>query len=182
MKRFDARKWASYVRKHNNPLVVAGDGCDRIVLEGTRLGAYAARVAAHLGCPVAATGNTILELRRYDGVRVKKMWLAELFRFLQDGSLEPFLDRPPDLLVLIGYRPEGIHGLVASLRNIHTVHLGPGSLGVADKTMEETTLGEWKRKLDDFVEALSSGGSTHDSYPGRSTASRTRVSGPHRAG
>jgi hypothetical protein len=65
MARFDARKWAHYLRRHHNPLVVAGDGCDRIVLDGKRLGEYAADVALKLSCPIAATGNTILGLKHH---------------------------------------------------------------------------------------------------------------------
>ena len=154
MARFDAQKWAKYMKKHTNPLVVAGDGCDRILLDGTRLAEYAAHVAAKLACPVAATGNTFLGFKHHEGIQVKKIWLAELFRYLQDDWAEPLLARRPDLLVLIGYRPEMVNGMVTSLKGIHTVHLGPGNLSAADRTMGEGTLDEWKQNLDELIRSL----------------------------
>jgi CO dehydrogenase/acetyl-CoA synthase epsilon subunit len=154
MARFDGQRWARYLTKHKYPLVVAGDGCDRIVLDGTRLAEYAALVATKLGCPVAATGNTILGLRQTKGIKIKKMWLAELFRYLQDEWAEPLLARRPDLLILIGYHPDLVSGMVAGLKAVHTVHLGPGRVAAADRTMEEGTLAEWKQNLDELVSCL----------------------------
>ncbi len=158
MKVLDVKRLALYLRKHDFPLVVAGDGCDRIVLDGTGLFEYAGRVATELKCPIAATGTTIVRLRNYQGIIVKKMWLAELFRFLEEGWRDPLLGRAPDLLVLIGYQPYVVEGLIASVRGIHTVHLGPGSVDTADRSLKETSLKEWKKSLDELVYVLASGG------------------------
>ena len=85
MQTFDAQCWAQEIREHKNPLVVAGEGCEQISLEGKPLAAYAVELAEALSCPVAATGNVILSIQEQAGkVKSKKVWLAELFRSLED--------------------------------------------------------------------------------------------------
>ena len=92
MQTFDAQEWAKEIRRHKNPLVVAGEGCELISLDGKPLVAYAADLAEALSCPVAATGNIFLALQEQGrNVKTKKVWLAELFRYLQDGWEEPLL-------------------------------------------------------------------------------------------
>jgi len=155
MQTFDAQEWAKEIRKHKNPLVVAGQGCELISLDGKPLVAYAADLAEALACPVAATGNIFLALQEQGRqVKMKKVWLAELFRYLQDGWDEPILKERPDLLLLIGYRPEMVQAMVARTQDVSVAHLGPGKLASAQLTMEETPLVEWKRRLDELLPAL----------------------------
>ena len=155
MQTFDAKGWAQAIREHKNPLVVAGEGCSSISLDGKPLVAYAAELAEALSCPVAATGNTFLAVQEQAGnVRFKKMWLAELFRYLEDDWQDSILEDRPDLLLLIGYRPEMVQGMAAGLERISVAHLGPGTLPDAKLTMEETPLVEWKRRLDELVAAI----------------------------
>jgi hypothetical protein len=155
MQTFDARSWAQEIRGHKNPLVVAGEGCEQIALEGKPLVAYAGELAEALSCPVAATGNTLLSLREQAGnVKAKKMWLAELFRSLEDHWEDSILEDRPDLLLLIGYRPEMVQGMVLRTQEVFIAHLGPGQLAAAQLTMEETPLVEWKRRLDELVAAF----------------------------
>ncbi|MFC1823804.1 hypothetical protein ACFL9T_13930 [Thermodesulfobacteriota bacterium] len=154
MPTFNAAKFAEYIRGHKNPVVVAGGGCDRIRLDGKLLVDYAAEVARKLGCPVAATGNTVLAIKKDETIKTKKMWLAELFRYLQDKWAEPLLDNRPDLLVLIGYRPEAIDGMISGLKRVHTVHLGPGKALSANKSVAALPFSQWKENLDDLIRAL----------------------------
>jgi len=154
MQTFDAQEWAKTIRKHKNPLVVAGEGCELISLDGKPLVAYAAELAEALSCPVAATGNIFLALQEQGRkVKTKKVWLAELFRYLQDGWEEPLLEERPDLLLLIGYRPEMVQGMVARTQDMSIAHLGPGELASAQLTMDEIPLVEWKRRLDELIAA-----------------------------
>ncbi len=154
MANFDASAWVRYIRGHKDPLVVAGEGCEHIALEGRRLSDYAVEVAKKLSCPIAATGNTLLTVTRHGGVKAKKMWLAELFRYLEGKWEDSICERRPDLLVLIGYRPDILNGMVLGARRIHTVFLGPGRLAAAQRTMDEVPLSEWRRNLDELIEAL----------------------------
>jgi CO dehydrogenase/acetyl-CoA synthase epsilon subunit len=155
MPTFDAQIWTRRIREHRNPLLAAGEDCKRIVLQGRPLVDYAVDIAAKLGCPVAATGNLLPAVKeRNAGLKAKKMWLAEIFRYLEDDWAEPLLADRPDLLILIGYRPAMVQGLAAGARGVHLVHLGPGRLPAAHLSVEETTLEEWKRQLDDLLKAL----------------------------
>jgi CO dehydrogenase/acetyl-CoA synthase epsilon subunit len=155
MQTFDAQDWAQQIRKHKNPLVVAGEGCERISLDGKPLVAYATELAEALSCPVAATGNIVLAVQQQAGnVETKKMWLAELFRFLEDNWEDSILENRPDLLLMIGYRPEMIQGMAAGLKQVSLAHLGPGVVSTAKLTMEEIPLVEWKRRLDELVAAF----------------------------
>ena len=154
MQTFDAQDWAQRIRKHKNPLVVAGDGCEKISLDGKPLVSYAVELAAALSCPVAATGNILLAVQQQAGnARTKKMWLAELFRFLEDDWEDSILQDRPDLLLMIGYRPEMVQGMAAGLERISIAHLGPGAVWTAMLTMEEIPLAEWKRRLDALLAA-----------------------------
>ena len=155
MRTYDAQEWAKTIRKHKNPLVVAGEGCTLISLAGKPLLAFAADLAEALSCPVAATGNTLLALKDQGSkVKTKKMWLAELFRYLQEEWKDSLLEDRPDLLLMIGYRPEMVQGMVARTQGVSVVHLGPGKLPAAQMTMEETPLVEWKKRLDELVSAF----------------------------
>lgn len=155
MQTFAALDWVQRIRKHRNPLLVAGEGCSRISLDGEPLVAYAAVLAEVLSCPVAATGNTLRALREQGKkVRAKKMWLAELFRYLEGDWQEPILQQRPDLLLLIGYRPEMVQGMAAGVQGVSIAHLGPGTLPGSDLTMEAVPIAEWKRRLDELVAAF----------------------------
>lgn len=152
---FDAREWAAFIRRHENPLVCAGQGCLEIELEGEKLLAYAREVALRLDCPIAATGNVQASLAKAgEKIRSKKMWLAELFCYLQGTWREPLLEKGPDLVVLVGYPPWMVRGMVDGVRGVSFVHLGPGRLENASRTVGEASLQEWKRALDLLMEAL----------------------------
>ncbi len=154
MTKFNAQETAAYIKDHKQPVLVAGDGCDNIELGGKKLIEYAALIAEKLNCPVAATGNTILYLRKKGGLKAKKMWLAELFRYLDDDWPGSLVDERPDLLVMIGYHPNRINGMVKSARNIHTVFLGPGNATSAEISTEEVPLKDWQSDLDGFINEL----------------------------
>ncbi len=155
MAKFDAKKWAEKLQKHKNPLVVAGEGCQQIPLDGKSLIDYVVELAQKLDCPVAATGNTIVALEEQGSrVKAKKMWVAELFRYLEGKWQEPLLKKRPDLLILIGYRPDMVAGLAAGADKIKIAHLGPGTLPEAQLSMGDIPLGEWKQNLDALMAAL----------------------------
>ena len=82
------------------------------------------------------------------------MWLAELFRYLEGDWQEPILQQRPDLLLLIGYRPEMVQGMAAGVQGVSIAHLGPGTLPGSDLTMEAVPIAEWKRRLDELVAAF----------------------------
>jgi len=155
MANFEASQWARRLRDHDRPLIVAGDGCDQIELDGKPLSEYARELAKRLDCPVAATGNTVVALQEEDkGVKLKKMWLAELFRYLEEKWEDPIMEDRPDLLLLLGYQPHRLSGMVAGIRDIGVVHLGPGELPEADLTMGAIPLREWKQNLDALLKEL----------------------------
>ena len=153
MAKFNAQKCVDYIKKHKQPILVTGDGCDTIELDGKKLAEYAVQIAEKVKCPVAATGNTVLTLNK-DGLNVKKMWLAELFRYLEDKWEDSISENRPDLLILIGYKPNILEGMVSNAHRIHTVFLGPGKLSTANRSTDEVTLKNWKQNLDDLVNAL----------------------------
>ncbi len=154
MAKFDAQKWAQYIKKHKNPLIVTGDSSENIELGGKKLLDYATRIAGKLSCPIAATGNTVIPLQKNNGFNVKKMWIAELFRYLQGKWSEPLLEKRPDLLVLIGYRPEILAGMINTVKRVHTVYLGPGKLDAANRSVDEITLKDWKNNLEELISEL----------------------------
>ncbi len=154
MAEFNALEWSKFIKEHKNPLLVVGDGCDRIKLSGKALYEYAVSLAETLGCPVAATGNTILALEKSGVKNCKKMWIAEIFTFLKDPWMEPLAKERPDLLILIGYRPDIVNGMLAGAENVHTIHLGPGKASAADLSTDETPIAEWRKSLEELVSAL----------------------------
>ncbi len=154
MAKFDAKKISEYIKKSKQPLLVTGNGCDTIQLNGKKLVDYAVRIAEKLNCPVAATGNTVLSFKKNDNIKVKKMWLAEIFRYLEDGWEDPLVEKKPDMLIMMGYKPEMIEGMVAGTAKIKTVFLGPGKLCSAKKSTGEVPMKEWKQNLEELINAL----------------------------
>lgn len=152
---FDAREWATFIRRHQNPLVCAGQGCLEIELGGKKLVAYIQEVASKLCCPIAATGNVqAFLLSAGERLRSKKMWLTEVFCYLQGNWQEPLLEKRPDLVVLAGYSPWMVRGMVEGVRGVSFVHLGPGRLENAHRSVGEAPFMEWKQALERLVEAL----------------------------
>ena len=154
MAKFDAKKISEYIKRSKQPLLVTGSGCDNIQLNGKKLVDYAVQIAEKLKCPVAATGNTVLTFNKNDKLKVKKMWLAEIFRYLEDGWEDPLLEKKPDMLILIGYHPDMVNGMVSNTAKIKTVFLGPGRLCTANKSTNEVPIKEWKQNLEELVKAL----------------------------
>jgi len=153
--KFDAKTWTEKIRRYRTPLVVAGQGCREIRLNGRGLGDYALDVAEALACPVAATGNAVRSLGEAGrGVRVKKMWLAELFRYLEEEWQEPLAAGKPDLLLTIGLHPELLEGLAAGLEGVELVHLGPGAVAGACLSVGAVPLDEWAQDLERLVREL----------------------------
>jgi CO dehydrogenase/acetyl-CoA synthase epsilon subunit len=111
-------------------------------------------MAKKLDCQVAATGNTIKEMEKHQGIKVKKAWLGELIASLKGEWEDPILPQRPDILIFIGYRPEMIDGMIAGMEQIDTVHLGPGNSLTAGCCVEETGLSQWKRYLEELIEAI----------------------------
>jgi CO dehydrogenase/acetyl-CoA synthase epsilon subunit len=152
---FDAKIWTEKIRQYKTPLVVAGQGCSEIRLNGKPLSDFAVDVAEKLGCPVAATGNAILSMGEAGSkVEVKKMWLAELFRYLEDDWQEPLTAEKPDLLLTIGFHPELLEGMAAGMEKVDMIHLGPGAVTDASLNMEAVPLGEWAENLGELIREL----------------------------
>ena len=151
---FNASKCAEYINKHKNPLIVVGDICDNVKLNGKMLTEYAVNVALKLDCHVAATGNTILTIKKHESIKVKKMWLAELIVALKGKWADPFISERPDLLIFIGYRPEVIDGMVAGLKRIHSVHLGPGKSRATNQGVEAVKFSEWESNLSELIKEI----------------------------
>ena len=157
MDNFDAKTWTEKIRQHKTPLVVAGQGCSEIRLKGKPLSDYAVEMAETLGCPVAATGNAVLSMGEKERpVEVKKMWLAELFRYLEDDWQEPLSAEKPDLLLTIGFHPELLEGMAAGMDQVDMIHLGPGAVADASLNMEAVPLGEWAENLGELIRELAS--------------------------
>ena len=154
MEKFNASDCSRYIREHQTPLILAGDGCDHIKLDDKMLADYAADLALKIKCQVAATGNTITGLEKHQGIKVRKAWLGELVTSLKGVWGDPILPEPPDLLILIGYKPEMIDGMIAGLDNIGTVHLGPGKSRTAKQGLDASTFAEWKENLDALIDAI----------------------------
>ena len=85
---------------------------------------------------------------------LKKMWLAELIIGLKGKWADPVLSERPDLLIFIGYRPDVIDGMVAGLKRIHSVHLGPGKSRATNQGVEAVNFSEWGSNLDELVKAI----------------------------
>lgn len=143
-----------FIREHQNPLIVAGEGCNHIKFDHKMLTNYVAEMAQKLDCQVAATGNIIKEIEKHQGIKVKKAWLGELIASLKGEWADPILPQRPDILIFIGYRPDMIDGMIADLKQIDTVHLGPGKSQTAGRCVEDAGLSQWKRYLEEFIGSI----------------------------
>lgn len=155
MDKFNASDCCRYIQAHQNPLIMAGEGCDHIKLEDRMLADYAAQLALKMNCLVAAGGNTISGLKAHDGVRARKAWLGEMIAAIKGVWGDAVMTERPDLLIFIGYRPEMIDGMIAGLNGIGTVHLGPGKSLTAAHGMDAGVFSEWKEKLDALIREIS---------------------------
>ena len=154
MKIQDPKRLARYLKGKKDVLLLAGSLCDEVELDGGKLLNYAAQLALKLKAPVGATANTNQGLRQQGVENTKKMYAAELVKFMQGEWLEPITPRRPKIVVLVGYPPEVARSLLSNLKDVDTVVLGPSYLEEATRSTPDLSLKAWGDYLGTLVQAL----------------------------
>lgn len=163
------KELSEYLKSKKNILVLSGELCNSLELDGRKLIDYAAQIALKLDAPVAATGNTVKGLKERGIYKTKKMWISELVEFmrqpwrveymrredLEQKKLVPLMTERPDLLLLIGYDPRVSDWFISGLGDIETVALTPTPVERATHCLPNTTsLRQWRNLLDQLVDNL----------------------------
>ncbi len=144
-----------YLRARNEKLMMCGEFCNRIELGDKKLIDYAAAIASKLDAHVAATGNTVLELKKR-GIATRKMWAAEVIYYLQHDRWKEGLDMAarPDVVILLGYNMDILRAIVNSLWTIETVVLDNIPVEEATYSLSQRSIPEWKNALDLIINEL----------------------------
>ncbi len=146
-----------YLRAKTEKLMMCGEFCNRIELGDKKLIDYAAAIASVLGAHVAATGNTVLELKRR-GITARKMWAAEVIYYLQYDRWKEGLNLParPDTVIMIGYNMDMLRAFTAALKlkGIETVVLDNIEVEEATFSLPPLSISEWKHTLEALSRSL----------------------------
>ncbi len=135
-------------------LIMAGDLCSRLEINGKPLGDYVVILSKKTGAPVAATGNSIGDLTK-TGIVTKKMWAAEIVNYLHRSWQEDISVKKPQVLVLIGYNPEIARRLIGAAHGVvETIFLGTKSLAEATLSLPDSKLEELGTRLEEILNDL----------------------------
>lgn len=146
------KELAGYLQK-KNVLLLAGDLCTKIELDGKSLLDHAAEIARAMGAPVAATGNTPFGFKD-KGVKYKKMYASEVVNYLRGPWEDDIIDQRPEVLVFIGYNKEVARRLISTVRDAETVNLSEQYVAEATYSLPNASLSEWQKSLQELVQAL----------------------------
>ena len=147
------KELAGYLKSKKNVLLLAGDLCTKIELDGKNLLDHAAEIARAMGAPVAATGNTPLGFKDKD-VKYKKMYAAEVVNYLRRPWEDDIIDQKPDVLVFIGYNKEVARRLISAVMDADTVNLSEQYVAEATYSLPDASLSEWQKSLQELAQAL----------------------------
>lgn len=143
-----------FLKDREDILIMAGDLCSRLMVNGKVLWEYVVGLSKKARAPVAATGNSIGDLRERDIV-VKKMWSAEILNYLHGSWQEDILAEKPKVLVLIGYNPEVARRLIGAARGVvDTVFLGTKFMDEATFSLPDSNLREFVMGLEEIIKGL----------------------------
>ncbi len=146
-----------YLRDSKEKLMMCGEFCNRIKLGDKRLIDWAVAIASGLGAHVAATGNTVVELKRR-GIATRKMWAAEVIYYLQHDRWQEGLDlvARPDVVIMLGYNMDMLRAIVKALNTagIETVVLDNVAVDEATYSLSRLSLAEWENTLEMIVNML----------------------------
>ena len=157
--RGEINKLVGYLRGKKEKLMMCGEFCNRIELDDKRLIDFAAAIAVKTGAHVAATGNTVVELKRR-GVATRKMWAAEVIFYLQYNRWREGLGLParPDVVILLGYNIDMLRAIVGALKGMETVVLDNIVVEEATFSLPELSIREWKDALEGIIHGLQQAG------------------------
>ena len=148
---------ASYIKSKKNVLLMTGDLCDKIDLDGKLLSDYAASIAKNAKLPVAATGVTVKSLKAKGVETAAHKYAAEIVDFTRGAAWrDPLMAERPELLVLIGYSPVAAAGLVSAAENVETAVLGNVYSEEATYSLPDASLSQYQQNLEQLVSALGS--------------------------
>jgi len=135
-------------------LIMAGDLCDKLDVDGKSLLDYVAEMSKKTNAPIAATGNTVTGLRQR-GIDVKKAWAIEMANFAHRDWHHPIMEKKPQIMVLVGYSPMFASNLVSVVKGVETVVLGDRYVDAATYSLpDKDSYKAWRKEMDDLVAAL----------------------------
>ncbi|MBA7550826.1 hypothetical protein ES705_43351 [subsurface metagenome] len=145
---------ARHLKNKAKVLIMCGELCNSIELGDKKLLDYVIVLTSKLDAPVAATGNTMVELSKR-GVKARKMFAAEILFYLNYNWREEFVEKP-EVVVLMGYNHDVLKSVVSALENveINTIVLDNIEIEAATFSMGYLSFREWKDSLEAMTKNL----------------------------
>lgn len=155
------KELAGYL-KGKRIVVVAGELCNEVEFDGTKLLDYAVEISNKLGAPIAAAGNTPIPLREKGAKSVTKMWAIELTNLMRwpwekEKEHPKIADEKPEVLLFIGYSAPVAQSLVSTTKeeDCATVVLGSKYIeGATYSFPDSSSFKQWEQNLKEFVTSV----------------------------
>ena len=142
------------LKKKTKMLFMCGEFCNKILLGDKKLLEYIIPLASKTEARVAATGSTVVELRRR-GVKAKKMFAAEILFHLNDHWSDA-LGEKPEVVLLMGYNAAILNSIVSALQRagVDTIVLDTIEIEEAAYSLHGLTRAEWKASLEAVIKNI----------------------------
>ncbi|MFH2013241.1 MAG: carbon monoxide dehydrogenase beta subunit family protein [Pseudomonadota bacterium] len=151
---------ATFLKEEKKKLLVAGSMCNDLEVGGKKLLDYVVEIAKLTDTPIAATGNTMLQLvklKEDNEIKAKKMMVADVINFIRAEKWEePITPERPELLVFLGYYPDVARMLISTVKNTKTMFLDCRYLEGATYSTPDLSSKEWDDFLNKLIDNLKS--------------------------
>lgn len=146
---------AKFLKEEKKKLLVAGSICNNLEVGGKKLLDYVVEIAKLTDTPIAATGNTMFQLKDNTEIKAKKMMAADLVNFLRvEKWEEPITPERPELLVFFGYYPDIARMLISTIKNGKTMILDNRYMEGATYSAPDLSFDEWAEFLNKLIDNL----------------------------
>lgn len=143
------------VLKGRRGLLLSGALGQEVDFGGKKLVDYVADIARLANMPVAATGNTVVDLKARGVSATRKMWAAETVDFMRYPWKDPSMPQKPEMVVFMGYNPAVVRHLVTASAGVDTMVLGNTYVPEATYSLPQSpSLKQWQANLEELVQAL----------------------------
>ena len=146
---------AKLLKEEKKRLLVAGSICNDLEVGGKPLLDYVVEMAQLTDTPIAATGNTMFQLKDNKDIKAKKMMAADLMNFMRvEKWEEPITEERPELLVFVGYYPDVARMLISTVQNAKTMILDNRYMDQATYSSPDLSMKEWADFLNKLIDNL----------------------------
>ena len=140
------------LKEAKNPLILTGAKSSDVTIE------LAMKISYSINAHIAATGNSLADLKVKQFSRCSKEWLAEIVNFMLLPEWKGFEDKgKPDLIIFVGYLSSVLNRFLSALKifsQCKTLTLDNKYISNATYSLAPGSSSDWEKNLKGVIDHL----------------------------